>query len=147
MPNLVVAVDGSKHSERVVDAACEVAKQMGDSIILILILRGMPEEPEGVKAFEETEHYREAYTRYLESAGLALTRKLGERIESRGVQYTSMTEFGSPSDKILETAELQRASVIVMGLHGLHYVGRIRSLGSVSRTVIEKASCPVMVVP
>jgi nucleotide-binding universal stress UspA family protein len=147
MSPILVAIDGSKHSEKVVDAACEVAKQLSSSIILVHILRGMPDEPEGVKAFEETEHYREAYTDYLEEVGRAVTAKFGDRIQSKGVSYTAITEVGNPVERILETAKLEKSTLIVLGLHGHHYVGRIRSLGSVSRAVIENATCPVLVVP
>ena len=58
MPQIVVAVDGSKHSEKVVDVACQFAKDLDSSIVLIYVLRKIPEEPEGVKAFEESEHYK-----------------------------------------------------------------------------------------
>ena len=147
MSNLVVAVDGSKLSEKVVDVACQVARKLSESMVLIHIMRGMPEEPEGVKAFEDTEHYREAYTDYLEQVGKSIMTKLEARVESQGVKYTSLMEFGNPVEHILETAKLQNAPMIVLGLHGLHYAGRIRTLGSISRRVIENATCPVLVVP
>ncbi len=57
-----------------------------------------------------------------------------------------MTEFGNPVERILETARLQDAVMIVVGLHGQHSIGLIRSLGSIARRVIENASCPVLVV-
>ena len=144
---IIVAVDGSKHSEKVVDVACKVAKELSASIILVHILRAMPEEPEGVKAFEQTEHYEDAYKDYLQRLGEAVITKLGERIQSQGVPYTELTENGNTFERILETAKDENAFMIILGLHGHHYVGRIRSLGSVSRTVIENSTCPVLVVP
>ncbi|MDG6905860.1 MAG: universal stress protein [Nitrososphaerota archaeon] len=57
-----------------------------------------------------------------------------------------LTEFGNPVERIIEAARIQDARIIVMGLHGLHNVGLIRSLGSVTRRVIENASCPVLIV-
>jgi nucleotide-binding universal stress UspA family protein len=147
MSRLIVAVDGSKHSEKVVDVACQVAKDLSASILLVHILRGMPEEPEGVKAFEEAEHYREAYTDYLKEVAKDVMEKLGARIDSQGVSYMALTEFGNPVEKILDAARVQESPIIVVGLHGRHYVGRIRTLGSVARTVMENATCPVLVVP
>ena len=147
MSLIIVAVDGSKHSEKVVDVACNVAKELTSSIVLVHVLRSMPEEPEGVKAFEQTEHYEEAYKDYLQRLGEVVTTKLGNKIQSQGVSYTELTEIGNPVERILETAKDENALMIVMGLHGHHNVGRIRSLGSVSRTVIENSTCPVLVVP
>ena len=147
MPQIVVAVDGSKHSEKVVDVACQFAKNLDSSIVLIYVLRKIPEEPEGVKAFEESEHYKEAFATYLEQLGKEVTTKLGARTEGQKIQCVTMTEFGNPVERILETAHLQNAKMIVLGMHGQHNVGLIRSLGSVARRVIESADCPVLVVP
>ncbi|MGA2874496.1 MAG: universal stress protein [Nitrososphaerales archaeon] len=147
MPPIVVAVDGSKHSEKVVDVSCQIAKELNSSIVLIYIIRKIPEEPEGVKAFEESEHYKEAFSLYLEQLGNVVTTKLGERAEGQDIQCVTMTEFGNPVERILETAHLQNAKMIVLGLHGHHNVGLIRSLGSVARRVIENSDCPVLIVP
>ena len=107
----------------------------------------MPEEPVGVKAFEESEHYQGAYATYLEQVGKDVTSKLGESIEKQNISYVTMTEFGDPVERILGIARLQNAKMIVLGLHGHHSVGLIRSLGSVARRVMENATCPVLVVP
>ena len=147
MSPIVVAVDGSKHCEKVVDVACGFAKDMNTSIVLIHVLRRMPDEPEGVRAFEESEHYKEAFANYLEDLGESVTTALAARVEKENVQCAVMTEVGNPVERIVETARLQNARIIVLGLHGLHNVGLIRSLGSVARRVIENAGRPVLVVP
>ena len=147
MSPIVVAVDGSKHCEKVVDISCELAKELDCSIVLIHVIRKMPEEPDGVRAFEESEHYKEAFAAYLEQLGRSVTANFAERIEKQDIQCATMNDFGNPVEKIVETARLQNARMIVMGLHGLHNVGLIRSLGSVARRVIENANCPVLIVP
>jgi nucleotide-binding universal stress UspA family protein len=35
----------------------------------------------------------------------------------------------------------------VIGVFGLHHLGRIRSLGSVSRRIVESSTIPVVLVP
>ncbi len=147
MSELLVTVDGSKHSEKVIDVSCELAKQLSSSIVLLYVQRRMPEEPEGVKAFEAAEHYQEAYANYLANVGKEVTSKLATRIENQKISYAKIVEFGNPVEKILEIAKLRNAKMIVVGLHGHRFAGRIRSLGSVARTVIENAICPVLVVP
>ncbi len=63
MPETVVAVDGSKHSEKVIDVSCQLAKKLDSSIVLIYVVRKMPEEPDEVRAFEEMEHDAGAYAK------------------------------------------------------------------------------------
>ncbi|MDG6905859.1 MAG: universal stress protein [Nitrososphaerota archaeon] len=76
MSPIVVAVDGSKHCEKVVDFACELAKDMNISIVLINVIRRMPDEPERIKAFEESEHCKGAFATYLEQLGKSVTAPL-----------------------------------------------------------------------
>ena len=123
------------------------AKELDSSIVLIYVIRKIPEEPEGVKAFEESEHYKGGFLIILRTAGNVVTTKLGERAEGQNIQCITMTEFGNPVERILETAHLQNAKMIVLGLHGHHNVGLIRSLGSVARRVNQNSDCPVLIVP
>lgn len=53
---------------------------------------------------------------------------------------------GHPSDKILEFAKQERVKLIVMGTTGLTGISKIRAIGSVARTVSERAKCPVMLI-
>jgi nucleotide-binding universal stress UspA family protein len=147
MSRIVVAVDESRIAEKVVEESCQLAKELDSSIVLLHVIRNLPEEPEAIKAFEETEHSHEAYLNYLDDIGKAVTAKLSDKIEKQDIECVIMTEFGNPVEKILETARLQDASMIVLGIHGHHSVGLIRSLGSVARKVIENATCPVVAVP
>ena len=51
------------------------------------------------------------------------------------------------ADEILNVANVEKVRMIVMGIKGLHGLAKIRSLGSVTRRVVENADCPVLVVP
>ena len=53
-------------------------------------------------------------------------------------------EKGEPSEKIVEVAELGGFDLIIMGSRGLG--GRVSALGSVSSRVVDKSSCPVLIV-
>ncbi|MEX0764362.1 MAG: universal stress protein, partial [Nitrosopumilaceae archaeon] len=53
---------------------------------------------------------------------------------------------GNTVDAILKFARGRKINLIVMGSQGLHGIGRLKALGSVSRKISELASCPVMIV-
>jgi nucleotide-binding universal stress UspA family protein len=57
-----------------------------------------------------------------------------------------MVAVGYPADKIIEVADSEKVDLIVMGNVGRTGLSRLMALGSVSRTVSEKARCPVMIV-
>jgi nucleotide-binding universal stress UspA family protein len=51
-----------------------------------------------------------------------------------------------PADKIIEFASNNNVDIIVMGTYGLSGISKIKALGSVSRSVAERANCPVLLV-
>jgi nucleotide-binding universal stress UspA family protein len=104
-------------------------------------------EPEGIVAFETTEGYPDAFAEYLTKVSEEVTRKITEVLENSGVESRAITPSGNPSSEILEIAESEKVNLIVIGLKGLRVLGRVRSLGSVARRVIEDSTRPVVVVP
>lgn len=53
---------------------------------------------------------------------------------------------GNPVDSILKFMRGRKIDLIIMGSQGRHGIGKLRTLGSVSRKVTELATCPVMIV-
>ena len=53
---------------------------------------------------------------------------------------------GKPVESILKFERGIHPDLIVMGSKGLHGLGQIKTLGSVSRKVSELAKCPVMII-
>jgi nucleotide-binding universal stress UspA family protein len=66
---ILVAVDGSKHSFKVVNTACDLAKSLSAGILLVYVMHLPEEEPEGVEEFERVEQYPDAYADYLKELG------------------------------------------------------------------------------
>jgi nucleotide-binding universal stress UspA family protein len=147
MNDILVAIDGSGHSDKVVDFATNLAKNSGSSVRLLYVVKKLAEKPEGVREFEHAENFHDAYAEYLQDLGNSVTSKLGARIKESGVEFETLVEVGNPAEIITDTARADKAKYIVVGLKGLHGVARLRSLGSIARRVIENAHCPVFVVP
>jgi len=55
--------------------------------------------------------------------------------------------YGSPAEKIIEFAHNENVDVIVIGNVGLSGFSKLKALGSVSRSVSERAEIPVLIVP
>ena len=145
--DLLVAIDGSVHSSQIVDVGIEIAKGMALKILLVHVMKDFLDEPEGLRAYEKAEEYRDAYADYIQEIGEQTVEKYTHKIEQAGVPFRSDTPTGNPVEEILEIARLENVRMIVLGMKGRHGLAHIVSLGSVARRVVENSPCPVVVVP
>jgi nucleotide-binding universal stress UspA family protein len=83
----------------------------------------------------------EAFDRHLEQVAAGARRLLARRWAGADVAIRD----ASPVDAILGEARRRGARVVVVGSRGHGLVGRL-VLGSVSRSVVRRAACPVLVV-
>lgn len=144
MDSIVVAVDGSKHSEKVVDYGTSLAKAIKAKIILV----NVPPDfsvPEGYKEYVKEENADPRL--YFEQLSQGIVDTLGERVRRQKVPFESFIGAGNVAKFILDTAEEKGASMIVIGLFGMHHIERVRALGSNARRIIENSSIPVVSVP
>ncbi len=83
MKEILVAVDGSIHSGKVVDHAIDFAKSMSAKIALIYV---MPElsVPEEYKKYAEEEKISQPESSYLKSVAERILADLGEGSERKG---------------------------------------------------------------
>jgi nucleotide-binding universal stress UspA family protein len=57
-----------------------------------------------------------------------------------------MVLYGNPTEEILKFSQVEKIDLIVMGNVGLQGISKIKTLGSVSRNVLENSKCPVLIV-
>ncbi len=170
---ILLAYDGSDNGLRALEVATELATKLGAELSVVhVLMHGRP--PEEMVRMAEIEHMVEyaqksatppvtyttgrAYDLFAPSAdyagALRVTAAVGEQLvlyaksyaEERGVEnVTTATRNGDYADEILDTAEAQKADMIVLGSRGL---GRVREavLGSVSQKVLHHAAQSVVVV-
>lgn len=62
------------------------------------------------------------------------------------IEKMTLVEGGPPADKIVDFANDRKVDLIVIESVGLSGLSKVKALGSVSRSVSEKASCPVLIV-
>jgi nucleotide-binding universal stress UspA family protein len=141
---ILVAVDASTRSETLVSYACATAASLGATVHLLYVEPVMRIPPE-FKAYARQENVDpEGYN---EAVGQAVLNKLEGIAKSAGVGCDTDLEHGNPAAVILKFGSEPGVAMVVVGLRGLHGVGRVRSLGSVARRVVENSKVPVVVVP
>lgn len=153
---ILVPHDGSVMSDKALDKAVEIAKlTKGSQIIIIHVI---PEIPTPIFSREirspETGEVI-TFSEYMISLYQKIESEMREKLEDKKKKYSlednmlikTFITIGNPSDKILEYATDKKADLIVIGSIGVTGVSKFfKGLGSVSRNVSEKVSCPVLIV-
>ena len=142
LQTILVPLDFSDVSSRVVDYAVSMAKSFGGRVVLLHVAEPEPDfvgfdaGPQVVRTV--TAHDIRTEHRQLE--------EYKHRLAESGVEVTAMHIQGPLTDKVLQQAEEQQADLIVMGSHGHGALYRLL-VGSVTAGVVRGAKCPVLVVP
>lgn len=137
------------------DKAVELAKLVEDSKIIIIHV--IPEIPTPI--FSRVVRSPKTgevitFSEYMASLYQQMESDIKEKIEDRKTKYSKYDldieiyfTIGSPIDKILDYATYKKVDLIVIGSIGVTGVSKFfKGLGSVSRNVSEKVSCPVLIV-
>ena len=96
----------------------------------------------------QTRDYIQQMYSYLRGRAFETLQELADKFVNKD-RFTVRVEilYGSPAEKIIEFAHKEKVDVIVMGNIGLSGFSKLKALGSVSRSVSERAQVPVMIVP
>jgi nucleotide-binding universal stress UspA family protein len=144
MEPIVVAVDGSKHSVKVVDYAISLARPLGAKLLLVNVPPDLSIR-EGYEQYAKVERMNPAT--YYQEVSDNIPEDLSERIRNAKVSFETISGSGSVAKCVLDTAKTNHGSLVVVGMFGLHRVAKIRALGSSARRIIEKSDVPVTSVP
>ena len=141
---LLVAIDGSTHSERVVKYAIELAKKLS-AYIALLYVAPTTQIPEAYKEYAKEENVSESD--YYDTVGRQILAKYASIVKDEGIECETITDAGNAAENIMIVAKDRKSEMIIVGLQGLHGLAKVRSLGSVSRRIIENSAIPVLTVP
>lgn len=133
---ILVGYDGSKASDKAFDDALSLAKSHGAELWVLTVARP-PEIGDDVESEAVIENSREHHRKLL----VPLRRKT----EQAGVKGRFEVAVGHPAEQIIAHADRHRADIIVVGDRGRSKFARLL-LGSVSKTVVQYAGRPVLVV-
>ncbi|MGW9529514.1 universal stress protein [Paenibacillus terrae] len=136
--HILVAIDGSQHAMKALEAAKTLSKQLqGEPHLTVLHVNpalSMNEPPVGVDVDER-----------IEEEGRHILEPASDFLKDEGISYCMLTGHGDPASIICQSAEQEQADLIIMGTRGKGLVSEI-ILGSVSHHVIQHAPCPVLTV-
>jgi nucleotide-binding universal stress UspA family protein len=91
-------------------------------------------------------YIREVYELMAASAMDLLEKKKEEVKRSDDFEILVKVSTGHVSDEIIEFAKQEGIDLIVIGNVGQTGISKLKTLGSVSRAVSERAPCPIMIV-
>lgn len=139
MSRILVAVDGSTHSDNAVRFAAELARRSGFTEIHLITVQ--PMLPGDVLAFVPKANIDKYYA---EGAAEAL-RSAKSLLDAAKLPYKTHVEIGPVGPAIVDCANAQQCEQIVMGSRG-HGAAMNLILGSVATSVIANAAQPVTIV-
>jgi nucleotide-binding universal stress UspA family protein len=120
---ILVAYDGSDHAKRALGEATELAKKFSGSITILHV------------PWEESDDESQS-----------LLRRAAEGLKDAGIKYNVRSERGQNIPRrITRIATEENYDLITIGSRGMGGA-KAWMLGSVSSTVIEEATCPVLIV-
>ncbi len=144
---VILATDGTKHSESAVDMSTRFALGEGDELLVVSVVdMAIPMTFDAYTGYIPDTSELETAARENAKKVLSETKaKIENNFGEAKVAISTETLFGSPEIKIVEKAEEMDADVIVVGSHGYNRWERLL-LGSVSDSVVHHAPCSVLVV-
>ena len=142
---ILVAVDGSDHATRALDAACDLAQRYDARLIVLSVYRH--------HSALETTHTLVAGQDEIEPPDKTLGRLARDIVDAAlararqrdAAEVEGSVRRGPPARTIVEAAKECGADVIVLGSRGLGDVGGFL-LGSVSHKVSSLAECTCIIV-
>lgn len=144
---ILIATDGTKHSDSALDMLKKVRFGDGDKVRIISVIdMAVPMALDIYGGYIPDTTDLEKVAR---EHGTRILADYAETVREYCKNCTAEIEtdllFGSPDSRIVEAAEQMNADLIVLGSHGYNAWERLL-LGSVSDSVVRHAPCSVLVV-
>ena len=148
---ILVPMDGSKYSRKALMHAIGIAKKFKSRVYLITAVDVTDFPPGMLLSLLKKDKLLEKSIGQFVVAAKSISRKellaCVAMCKSKGVlnAYYDVVA-GSPVESILKFERGVHPDLIIIGSEGLHGVGQVKALGSVSRKISELAKCPVMII-
>jgi len=140
LKRIVVGTDFSETAEHAVDAAVDLAVQVGGEVSLVHAYElPMYSFPDGVVVSSPD------IAQKITTDALGRLEAAIEKRKARGIPIKSMLRMGAPWDELNGVAAEENADVIVVGTHGRRGFSRVM-LGSVAERMVRTALRPLLVI-
>ena len=143
---ILIATDGSKHSERAAETGLEMAKLYSSAVTALYVVDiGKEYAPLGDLISKVADSLIAGIRSNLQNQGEEATRKVAEMAEKAGIAAQRKITEGYPAEDIIRIAKEGDMNLIVMGGIGATGLDRFL-LGSVADKVVRTSKVPVLVV-
>ncbi len=142
MKNVLVPIDFSDVTERVIEEAQTLCEALGAKLWLVHVAAP---DPDFVGYDGGPQSVRDSVAQHLREEHRDLQQR-AEALRAGGLDVVALLIQGPTVDTILGEAKRLDADMIVMGSHGHGALYRAL-LGSVSEGVLHKSTCPLTIVP
>lgn len=150
LTKILVPYDGSKHSAKALARAIELAHNLDSEVFLLSVVNvGYISPPGLLRSLIKSKEEKAAVKKWSKSVKVDTEKMLKvavKKCESKGITASFSIDQGDIAGKILDFSKRKKITLIVIGSQGLHGIGKLKTLGSVSRRVSENAKCPVLIV-
>ncbi|MFO7677323.1 MAG: universal stress protein [Thermoplasmatota archaeon] len=134
MKRILVGFDGSEGSENALNKAMMIIDEYGKLIILAVV--PLPSD----KNFVDKQTYH-----LMKEKAKNLIKNVVHDIGNHSFEIEGMIEEGDIAAKIIDTANILKCDVIVLGSKGASQLGTY-AIGSIANKVVQYAHIPVMIV-
>jgi nucleotide-binding universal stress UspA family protein len=147
---MLVPLDGSKLAESVLPHVEALAKQCGDELCDVVLLRVCEppvistDYPEAIMELSWEEHVEQEKA-WHKRAGERYLAEVGKRFSDAGLRVRSEVLLGRPIDEIIEYANKNPINLIILATHGRTGVVRW-AYGQVTDKVLQRSTSPIFLV-
>lgn len=146
---ILVPYDGSTYSKKALTRAIELAHNLDSEVILVHVVNLSYIAPPGGLhglAGRSKKNPVEKWKKSVKNHAKKMLESCVSKCKSNGITASYVIKDGNISEEILNFANKKKATLIIIGSQGLSGIGKLRTLGSVSRKISEQAHCPVLIV-
>ena len=142
--SIMVALDGSSHSNKALRTAVDLAKRCNAKLVLFHVLQQTPMRAS--YASMVAAKAREAYANIAREHADDILKSAVKMAKAEGLKdIEQVVREGDPAKAVVKRAKKLGVDLLVVGTRGLTGIKGI-TLGSVAHKVTAAAHCPVLVV-
>jgi len=149
---LLVGVDLSEATEKIVKKAGEIAKELSAQVWLIHVTKPEPAdlfiagyEPDLIENEADPQVVRDSMAKRFHNEHRQI-QEIADRLRKSGLDATALLVQGATVEMILKEASKLDIDMIIVGSHGRGAMHQLL-VGSVSEGVIHDSGRPVLVIP
>ncbi len=142
---LLVAIDLSEQSRKIIDEAQKLAKRLQATVVLLHVIA--PASPAiELPSDEEIVHLPDIEPDDEGGRESIQLQSLAKQLQEDGIETSVAIVHHEEALAIIGESEKQQADLIMLGSHGHGALFHLL-VGSVSEGVIRRSTCPVIIVP